>query len=440
MSEMNTDMDYYSTRDQMRTGLNLDAALNAGLAVDGGLYVPRSLPKIDFTAPAASLAETAALALAPFFKGSSLNSELAQICNESLNLPMPQVTLAGTDSRAKNASVLELFHGPTAAFKDFAARFLAACLVRLRSQMKDANRDSIVLVATSGDTGGAVAAAFHRLPGFRVVILYPDGRVSARQAHQLGAFGDNVSAYRVQGSFDDCQAMVKRAFSNPQLREQVSLISANSISLGRLLPQMAYYVDASLRWRAKYGTAVNLIIPSGNLGNGLGAIMARAMGAPIGQICLASNANRVLTDYLNTGVYAPKASLATLANAMDVGAPSNFERLQHMFLQIENVSGVSVSDAEITQQVRAAPQRYGHVICPHTACAFAAFEQLQIQQPNSQWLIAATAHPAKFDEIVEPLIGAAVPVPEGLAKLLAQPAQAFAMAADDTELLRVLTQ
>ena len=433
------DMDYYSTRDQKRTGLNLDAALNAGLAADGGLYVPRNLPKINFDAPAASLAETAALALAPFFTGSSLAPELAQICRESLNLPMPQVPLVGTDARAKNASVLELFHGPTAAFKDFAARFLAACLVRLRSQ-SEAKRDAVVLVATSGDTGGAVAAAFHRLPGFRVVILYPDGRVSARQAHQLGAFGDNVSAFRVQGSFDDCQALVKRAFSNPELRQQVSLISANSISLGRLLPQMAYYVDASLRWRAEHGSAVNLIIPSGNLGNGLGAIMARAMGAPIAQICLASNANRVLADYLNTGAYTPVASLATLANAMDVGAPSNFERLQHLFPKLDHISGISVSDAQIAEQVRTAPARYGHIICPHTACAFAAFEHQQVLQPASQWLIAATAHPAKFDSIVEPLIGATVAVPEGLAQILRQPAHAQIMSASDAELLRALTE
>lgn len=431
-----TDMDYYSTRDPVRVGFKLDAALNAGLAADGGLYVPRTCPKIQLKAPASNLAETAALVLAPFFQGSSLANELKQICCESLNLPMPQVALAGTDPRAGNGAVLELFHGPTAAFKDFAARFLAACLMRLRQK----SGNSIVLVATSGDTGGAVAAAFHRVPGFRVVILYPEGRVSARQAHQLGAFGDNVSAFRVQGSFDDCQAMVKRAFSNPALREQVSLISANSISLGRLLPQMAYYVDASLRWQAEHGSAVNLIIPSGNLGNGLGAIMARAMGAPIGQICLASNANRVLTDYLNGGAYAPKASLTTLANAMDVGAPSNFERLQHMFPKLENVSGISVSDEEIAQQVRAAPASYGHVICPHTACAFAAFEQLQAQQPISQWLIAATAHPAKFDSIVEPLIGATVSVPDGLARILQQPAHAISMTVSDAELERVLTQ
>ena len=256
------------------------------------------------------------------------------------------------------------------------------------------------------------------------------------QAHQLGAFGDNVQAFRVQGSFDDCQAMVKRAFSDPDLRARVTLITANSISLGRLLPQMAYYVDASLRWRAKHGTAVNLIIPSGNLGNGLGAVMARAIGAPIAQICLASNANRVLSDYLNTGVYQPQASLATLANAMDVGAPSNFERLQHLFPMLSDVLGVTISDAEIAAQVQAAPENYGHIICPHTACAFAAYEHIQKHNPSSRWLIAATAHPAKFDEIVEPLIGQAITIPPELAKILAKPTHAELLAAEGLKLLK----
>ncbi len=431
-------MDYYSTRDPGKTAISLDAALNAGLAPDGGLYVPSSLPKITFDAPGTSLAQTAAWALAPFFAGSVLASELPQICAESLNLPMPQVALAGSSPIAKNAAVLELFHGPTAAFKDFAARFLAACLVRLKLSSAT-SQETVVLVATSGDTGGAVAAAFHRVPGFRVVILYPHGRVSARQAHQLGAFGDNVHTYRVDGSFDDCQALVKRAFSNPDLRAKVQLISANSISLGRLLPQMAYYVDASLRWRASKQKTVNLIIPSGNLGNGLGAIMARAIGAPIDHICLASNANRVLADFLNTGQYAPKPSIATLANAMDVGAPSNFERLSHMFPNLENTTGISVSDAELTEFMRAAPTHYGHVICPHTACGFAAFEQMQKLKADSAWLIAATAHAAKFDAIVEPLIGYAVPVPEGLAQILAKPANAQILAATDSALAAVLS-
>ena len=278
-------MDFYSTRDPARSPVNLDFALNAGLAADGGLFVPAHIPTNPLIAELMllsateldqlSLAAVAERALRPFFQGSTLAPVLGEICAESLNLPMPQVPLRHSDSE-----ILELFHGPTAAFKDFAARFLAACLVRLNTS----GHEHTVLVATSGDTGGAVAAAFYNKPGFRVVILYPDGRVSPRQAHQLGAFGGNVLAFKLDGSFDDCQAMVKRAFSNPQLRARSRLISANSISLGRLLPQMAYYVDASLRWHAKHGTAVNLIIPTGNLGHGLGAIMARAMGAPIDSI------------------------------------------------------------------------------------------------------------------------------------------------------------
>jgi threonine synthase len=425
-------MNYYSTRDPAKTPVGLDLALNAGLAPDGGLYVPATLPQLhlnDFDVGSA-LSDTAALALAPFFAGSSLAPELRAICAESLNLPMPQVPIAGSQS-----AVLELFHGPTAAFKDFAARFLAACLTRLNAASA---AESTVLVATSGDTGGAVAGAFYGRPGFRVVIVYPKGRVSARQAHQLGAFGGNVHAYTVEGNFDDCQALVKRAFSNQALRAKVQLISANSISLGRLLPQMAYYVHASLRWHAQRGTPVNLIIPTGNLGHGLGAVMARALGAPIGHICLASNANRVLTDYLNGAGYHAKASEATLANAMDVGAPSNFERLFHLFPDVTELSGETVSDAEISRLVSAAPKQYNHVICPHTACGFAAFERLSARQPGRDWLIAATAHAAKFESIVEPLIGRSVPVPSGLAQLLAKPAQAYPMAATDAALERIL--
>lgn len=432
-------MDFYSTRDSARKLVSLDFALNAGLAPDGGLYVPASIPKNPLIAELLSLsseeleqlslASVAERALRPFFQGSMLAQSLSEICDESLNLPMPQVPLAHSDSE-----VLELFHGPTAAFKDFAARFLAACLLRLNTQALD----HTVLVATSGDTGGAVAAAFHQKPGFRVVILYPDGRVSPRQAHQLGAFGGNVSAYKVAGSFDDCQAMVKRAFSNPDLRGRCRLISANSISLGRLLPQMAYYVDASLRWRAKHSCNVNLIIPTGNLGHGLGAILARAMGAPIDSIALISNANQVLSHYLQTGNYTPAPSVATLANAMDVGAPSNFERLAHLFPQLENVYGESVSDTDIQAMLVRAPQHYEQVVCPHTACGLVALEHLKRRHPERRYLVAATAHAAKFDEVVEPLIGQRIEVPPALQALLDQPTHAQPLEVNDDALAALL--
>ena len=232
-------MRYFSTRDHRQEWpVTLDAALSAGLAADGGLYVPESLPAFavgDFDG-LDTLPEIAERLLAPFFAGSSLAPELGAICREALVLPLPMVTLP-QDGHGET-HLLELFHGPTAAFKDFAARFLAACLARLRTR-DDPLRT--VLVATSGDTGGAVAAAFHGRPGFRVVILYPDGRVSARQAHQLGAFGGNVHALKVAGSFDDCQRMVKALLGDRHLAARFALTSANSISLGRLLPQMAYH-------------------------------------------------------------------------------------------------------------------------------------------------------------------------------------------------------
>jgi threonine synthase len=428
-------MDYYSTRDRQSPpqAFGIDHALSAGLAADGGLYVPARLPQFALEACAedASLAEVAQLALVPFFARSSLHALLPEICQQALNITMPVHALP-----ALNAGVLELFHGPSAAFKDFAARFLARCLQHLRRDQPPAT----VLVATSGDTGGAVAAAFHGLPHFRVVILYPAGRVSARQAHQLSAYGDNVETYYVQGSFDDCQALVKAAFSDQSLRREFDLLSANSISLGRLLPQMAYFVYAARRFVQAHAEPANFIVPSGNLGHGLGAILARACGAPINRIVLACNANTALSDYFAGGTFTPQASVATLANAMDVGAPSNFERLQWLYPEQRptNVRCMSVSDRQIAEQIRLSFAEYGYALCPHTACAMQALTTLRAQGDSAPYWLAATADPAKFETIVEPLIKATLPVPQGLAALLAKPARAQPMAADLRALSAVL--
>ncbi len=253
--------------------------------------MPESLPKfaIDDFSGCHTLDQVGARLLAPFFSGDALAASLAEICAEAFNFPVPLKPLPVADT-----FVLELFHGPTAAFKDVGARFLAACMRRLRAQEA---KPLTILVATSGDTGAAVAAAFHRLPGLRVVILYPDGRVSPRQAHQLGCFGDNVTALRVAGSFDDCQAMVKQALSDGSLQSRLPMSSANSISLGRLLPQMTYYALAALQhWRA-HEQPLNFAIPTGNLGNAMGAALTRATGLPVGRIALATNANHVLPDF-----------------------------------------------------------------------------------------------------------------------------------------------
>lgn len=419
-------MNFISTRNPAAPA-SLSAAIAAGLAPDGGLYVPEALPAARDLAPADSLAGTAADLLRPFFAGDALAGELDAICREAFDFPAPLAALATPDDH-----VLELFHGPTAAFKDFGARFLAACLARLR---RDDAQPLTILVATSGDTGAAVAAAFHRQPGLRVVVLYPDGRVSPRQAHQLGCFGDNITSLRVAGSFDDCQALVKRALNDASLQARTPLSSANSISLGRLLPQMSYYADAALRHRAATGAALNLVVPTGNLGNALAAILARALGVPLGRIVLATNANRVLPDYFGGGEYLPQASVATLANAMDVGAPSNFERLRWLHHGDDAAlrrafSAASVDDDAIRATIARRHRHFGEVFCPHTATAVKVLEDLRAAGDGGAWAVAATAHPAKFESVVEPLIGRAVEVPPALAALLVRPARAEPMAPD----------
>lgn len=419
-------MKYLSTRgDTPPTGI--DAALALGLALDGGLYVPESLPQLGAAnfADCTSLAAVAARALAPFFAGSRLATELPAICAEAYAFPAPLVPLD------EHTSLLELFHGPTAAFKDYAARFLAASLGRLRAP---GDAPTTILVATSGDTGAAVAAAFHRRPGFRVVVLYPDGRVSPRQAHHLGSFGDNVLAFRVAGSFDDCQRLAKQALGDQALREAAGLTSANSISLGRWLPQMAYYAASALAHARNHAAPLGLIVPTGNLGNAFAAILARATGLPIGPIVLATNANRVLPDYFASGRYEPKASIATLANAMDVGAPSNFERLRWLYPERadlpEDLAADWVDDATIRRTITETWASHGRAVCPHTAAGLAVLARLRARGEKRPWAVAATAHPAKFEAIVEPLISAPLPVPAPLAAMLARPAHAEALAND----------
>ncbi|MCW5568702.1 MAG: threonine synthase, partial [Dokdonella sp.] len=285
-------------------------------------------------------------------------------------------------------------------------------------------------------------AAFHRRPGLRVVILYPDGRVSPRQAHQLGCFGDNVRALRVAGSFDDCQRLAKQALGDTTLQARLPLSSANSISLGRLLPQMTYHAHAALTHTRRHGAPLNLIVPTGNLGNAFAAILARACGLPIGQIALATNANAVLPDFFAGADYAPQASIATLANAMDVGAPSNFERLRWLYPDAAQLRQTflaeSVDDATIRTVIARGEADYGETFCPHTACAIAVFERLRARGIGGDWAIAATAHPAKFDQVVEPLLGHAVAVPPALAELLARPAQAEPIDAEYTAFVRAL--
>jgi threonine synthase len=412
-------MRFVSTRDPASSA-TLSEALQRGIAPDGGLYVPERFPHLtigEFDG-AQTLPEVAQRLLAPFFAGDALEPMLAPITTEAFDFPVPIVPLpaAGPD-----VGVLELFHGPTAAFKDFGARFLAACLARIPHE-----RPVTILVATSGDTGGAVAAAFHGRPGMRVVVLYPDGLVSPRQEQQLTCWDGNVSTLSVAGTFDDCQRLVKDAFAQPDLRERAELSSANSINVGRLLPQASYYAYASLQVWRRTGRPANFVVPSGNLGNVLACVWAREVGLPIGSVAMAFNANRTVPDYLERGEWAPRASVATLASAMDVGNPSNMERLRHLYPEwrqlTEAVTAVTVSDDEIRARVRADHAALGQVWCPHTATAAEAYARLAPgRRAAGPWVLVATAHPAKFPETVEPLVGATVPVPPALARLLDLP-------------------
>ena len=425
-------------------------ALLKGLAPDGGLYVPQhwpvqqpaqlsariGLPPAQYLT-AAGLARIGELLLAPLVQDSELAGELAAITSQAFSFPAPRIDL-GSDGRL---GVLELFHGPTAAFKDFGARFLAACLSRLRTP---AQRPLNILVATSGDTGGAVAAAFHRLPGVEVSVLFPKGLVSPLQQHQLTCWGDNVKSFAVRGTFDDCQRMVKAAFMDAQLNQRFELSSANSINLGRLLPQAVYYAAASLKGWSEHGEPVSFVVPAGNLGNSVAGLWARRLGMPIGEFVLAHNANRTVPDLLQTGRFEPRASIATLASAMDVGNPSNLERLQSLYPDLTQlratISADVVTDEQIRARIRAGFQEYGQIWCPHTATAAEVYARLSpARRQNGRWVVVATAHPAKFREIVEPLIGRAVAVPESLARLLELPAQAREIAADLDALRRELT-
>jgi threonine synthase len=435
---------FHSTRrplHELATGTGFAPALLKGLAPDGGLYVPQqwpvhqaaalceriALPPEQYLTPA-GLARVGALLLAPLLEGSELAGELPAITAQAFSFPAPVVPL----DAAGRLGVLELFHGPTAAFKDFGARFLAACMSRLHTP---GERVLNILVATSGDTGGAVAAAFHRLRGVEVSVLFPKGLVSPTQEHQLTCWDDNVRSFRVRGTFDDCQRLVKAAFMDAQLNQRFELSSANSINLGRLLPQAVYFAAASLKGWLEHGEPISFVVPSGNLGNSVAGLWARRLGMPIGELVLAHNVNRTVPDLLESGRFTPRASIPTLASAMDVGNPSNLERLRSLYPDVNElraaISADVVTDERIRARIRSGFEEYGQIWCPHTATAAEVYARLPAaRRQQGRWLLVATAHPAKFREIVEPLIGRSVAVPASLARLFELPARSVDIAAD----------
>lgn len=408
----------------------VEAAL-AHAAPDGGLWVPEALPRWnDVEALLALPFAERNVALLDRLVGSEFPSGmLAPLVERAFDFPAPVLSADGT------YDVLELFHGPTLAFKDFGARFLAA-VVRARN-----TRERLVLTATSGDTGAAVAAAFHGMPGVRVAVLYPRGRVSPLQERQLACLGGNVTAFAVDGSFDDCQGLAKGCFADAALSEELGLTSANSINIARLLGQIVYYFEAVARVRERHGEVPLVVaVPSGNFGNLCAGLYARALGLPVARFVAATNSNRTVPDHLDTGHYAPRASVATHSSAMDVGAPSNWERVRHLFGEdLDALRAVlrwgAVDDAGTERALRRLLAA-GYASEPHAAVAWDVLQRTTAK--GERGLFLATAHPAKFPELLEPLLGRAVEPPPALSALLERPLRSRALANDRAALVKEL--
>ncbi len=394
-------MEFISTRDS-DTLTSLDTAIVNGLAPDGGLYVPKALPAFDMEnfKSLTSLPDFASKFLKPFFTSSKLTDDLADICEQAFNFPIPLTQLD------ENNDLLELFHGPTLSFKDVGARFLNQCLSRLTEH-------TTLLVATSGDTGSAVASAFSGTKNISVCILFPKGKISQRQQAQMTCWDNNVLPLAVEGVFDDCQRLVKAAFHDESFKP-FHLSTANSINIARLLPQMVYYAFHALTFFQTHGEPLGFIVPSGNLGNICAALLAKQCGFPIRELVLATNANRTVSDYIESGEFTPRATIATLANAMDVGSPSNFERLAFYLPTLEafkeEFKVFTVSDTEIEKTIVDFFKTYNTFICPHTATS--AFVRHKLS--SLPYAMVATAHPAKFETVLEPILGQTIPLPESL--------------------------
>ena len=418
-------MDFVSTRVPDGPRVSLRRAVLDGLAPDGGLYVPTAIPALD-PDRVDGLADLSfhdlGVALARGYVSDELTeADLRRIVERALDFPIPLVWLDD------QTAVLELFHGPTFAFKDVGAQFMAG-LMGAFSQ--DEDEALVVLTATSGDTGGAVAAGFAGVDGVQVGLLYPEGRVSELQEKQIAGVGGNVHAARVAGSFDDCQALVKGAFADSVLRARLRLTSANSINIARLLPQSFYYAEAVRQARlAGRGEALTFVVPSGNFGNLTAGLLAKRAGVPMSGLLAATNENRTVPDYLAGGDYAPAASVHTLSSAMDVGAPSNFERLRHLFgdsreRMASEIGGAFVTDAETEAAIVDTFERFGYVADPHTAVGLHALAEARREGLGGPAVVFSTAHPVKFADTVERVLGRPIEPPPGLADQMARPVHA----------------
>ncbi|MCU4175382.1 threonine synthase [Carboxylicivirga sp. N1Y90] len=408
-------MKFYSTNNVSHISDLKSAVLN-GLAPDKGLYMPEVIPELsqDFWGrlPDLSLGEIGFEVLKPYFCPDIPEAKFKTLTAEAFNFPIPLKKVSD------NISVLELFHGPTLAFKDIGARFLA----RVMAQFTEGLDKTInVLVATSGDTGSAVANGFLGVEGVKVFVLYPKGLVSEVQEKQFTTLGQNITAIEVDGTFDDCQALVKTAFMDEALREQLILTSANSINLARFLPQMVYYFYAYAQAVKKGIKEISISVPSGNFGNLTAGLIAQQMGLPVKQFIAATNINDIVPKYLESGIYTPAPSIATPANAMDVGDPSNFVRIRELFkeniVDIRSyIKGFTCENETIFKTIESVYEQFNYELDPHGAIAYHSLAQLLIG--NEHGVFLATAHPAKFPETVEKLIGKEIEQPDRLKEFM----------------------
>jgi len=418
-------MKYYSLNKNSPV-VDFKEATIRGLAPDKGLYFPESLPHIDknFFSQINEVPdeEIAFKVIQPYVGNEIPEDELRRIVSETINFEIPMKKINET------ISSLELFHGPTLAFKDVGARFMSRCLGYF---VKDNDKKVTVLVATSGDTGGAVANGFYNVDGVEVVILYPSGKVSNVQEKQLVTLGNNIHALEINGTFDDCQQLVKQAFSNEHLNKELFLTSANSINVARWLPQQFYYFFAWKQWPDKKNPPV-ICVPSGNFGNICAGLLAYFSGLPVRHFIAACNANKVVPEFLQTQNYAPQKAIATISNAMDVGDPSNFVRVlrlfNYQFSDLKNVlSSYSISDEETRQTIKEVYENENYLLDPHGAVAYRALKNYLEQHSGYKGIFLETAHPVKFYDVVEPVIHQQIPVPESVKGILDKEKQSIKM-------------
>lgn len=429
-------MKYYSLNKQSPV-VDFAAATILGQAPDKGLYFPETIPQVskelidnieNYSNEAIALE-----VIAPYIGDAIPKDVLEKIVSETVSFEIPLVKI--TD----DIFSLELFHGPTLAFKDVGARFMSRCLGYFA---RDNKEKVTVLVATSGDTGGAVANGFYDVEGVEVVILYPSGKVSSVQEKQLTTLGKNIQALEVDGTFDECQQMVKAVFADVELNQKMQLTSANSINVARWLPQQFYYFYLWKQWQDKENPPV-VTVPSGNFGNICGGLLAQQSGLPIKHFIAACNANDTVPEFLRSGNYQPKEAVPTISNAMDVGDPSNFIRIMEIFHQQKDnlektLTGYTISDDQTKATLISALKEYNYLLDPHGAVAYNALQQYQVLHPNTKGVVLETAHPVKFYDVIEPLINKTVPVPEVVAEQIKKEKVSTKISADVNELIEFL--